>query len=110
MLMICSSRARNRSLEPVVSCCFGRIASSDAKTESRLPIRGNLQKRNCKLLWHQRPKPCNLKTACEPKSDSCSTAYKLFTADYVEGSFCHGVRQPYRFLATAAASGSTSSR
>jgi hypothetical protein len=35
MLMICSSRARNRSLKPVVSCCFGRIASSDATTESR---------------------------------------------------------------------------
>ena len=30
------------------------------------------------------PKPCNLKTARTPKSESCSTPYELFTADYVE--------------------------
>src|SRR6478736_2134701 len=42
MLMICSSRARNRSPDPVVSCFFGRIAPSDAATESRLLIRENL--------------------------------------------------------------------
>jgi hypothetical protein len=41
MLMIWSSRARNRSPDPVVSCFFGRIVSSDAATESRPPIRGN---------------------------------------------------------------------
>src|SRR5215471_14591829 len=41
MLMICSSLARNRSAEPVVSCFLGRIVPSDAATESRLPIRGN---------------------------------------------------------------------
>jgi transposase len=41
--MICSSRARNRSADPDVSCFFGRIASTDAPTESRLPIRGNRQ-------------------------------------------------------------------
>src|SRR6516164_8945936 len=34
MLMIWSSRARNRSADPVVSCFFGRIAPSDAATES----------------------------------------------------------------------------
>jgi len=27
------------------------------------------------------PKPCNLKTARTPKSESCSTPYELFTAD-----------------------------
>src|SRR4051794_10314650 len=32
--MIWSSRARNRSFEPVVSCCFGRIVPSDAARES----------------------------------------------------------------------------
>src|SRR5215471_17045552 len=41
MLMIWSSRARNRSADPVVSCFFGRIASSDAATESCFSIRGN---------------------------------------------------------------------
>src|SRR5262245_10577445 len=41
MLMIWSSRARNRSSDPVVSCFFGRIAPSDAATESRFSIRGN---------------------------------------------------------------------
>src|SRR5262249_30918844 len=41
MLMICSSRARNRSPDPVVSCFFGRIAPSDAATESCFSIRGN---------------------------------------------------------------------
>src|SRR5262249_9922159 len=41
MLMIWSSRARNRSPDPVVSCFFGRIAPSDAATESYFSIRGN---------------------------------------------------------------------
>src|SRR5215813_9774127 len=41
MLMIWSSRARNRSPDPVVSCFFGRIAPSDAVTESCFSIRGN---------------------------------------------------------------------
>src|SRR5262245_10151199 len=41
MLMIWSSRARNRSLDPVVSFFFGRIAPSDAATESCFSIRGN---------------------------------------------------------------------
>jgi hypothetical protein len=27
------------------------------------------------------PKPCNLKTATTPKSESCSAPYELFTAD-----------------------------
>jgi hypothetical protein len=43
MLMIWSSRARNRSPDPVVSCFFGRIASSDAATESCFSIRGNCE-------------------------------------------------------------------
>jgi len=34
MLMICSSLARNRSPEPVVACCFGRIVPSNAAKES----------------------------------------------------------------------------
>jgi hypothetical protein len=41
MLMIWSSRARNRSPDPDVPCFFGRIAPSDAATESRFSIRGN---------------------------------------------------------------------
>src|SRR5262249_25526713 len=41
MLMIWSSRARNRSPDPVVSCFFGRIVPSDATTESCFSIRGN---------------------------------------------------------------------
>src|SRR5215471_12772347 len=41
MLMIWSSRARNKSPDPVVSCFFGRIAPSDAATESCFSIRGN---------------------------------------------------------------------
>src|SRR5262249_32750906 len=41
MLMIWSSRAPNRSPDPVVSCFFGRIAPSDAATESCFSIRGN---------------------------------------------------------------------
>jgi hypothetical protein len=43
ILMIWSSRARNRSPDPVVSCFFGRIASSATATESRFAIRGNPQ-------------------------------------------------------------------
>src|SRR5262249_25415887 len=41
MLMIWSSRARSRSADPVISCFFGRIAPSDAATESCFSIRGN---------------------------------------------------------------------
>src|SRR6202050_3376370 len=41
MLMIWSSLARNRSPDPVVLCFFGRIATSDATTESRPVIRRN---------------------------------------------------------------------
>src|SRR5262249_576765 len=41
ILMIWSSRARNRSADPVVSCFFGRIALSNAATESCFSIRGN---------------------------------------------------------------------
>src|SRR5262249_29388998 len=41
MLMIWSSRARNRSPDLVVSCFVGRIAPSDAATESCFSIRGN---------------------------------------------------------------------
>src|ERR1035437_7859147 len=39
--MICSSVARNRSPDPVVSCCFGRIVPSDATTESQFVSKGN---------------------------------------------------------------------
>src|SRR5205807_1131570 len=39
--MIWSSRARNKSPDPVTSCFFGRMLPSAAATESRLPIRGN---------------------------------------------------------------------
>src|SRR3954451_18218457 len=39
--MIWSSLARNRSPDPVVLCFFGRIATSDATTESCLAIRRN---------------------------------------------------------------------
>src|SRR5665647_1804006 len=39
--MICSSLARNRSPDPVVSCCFGRIVPSDATTESQFASKGN---------------------------------------------------------------------
>src|SRR5215467_11058744 len=46
MLMIWSSRARNRSPDPVALCFFGRIVPSDAATESRFEIR---RKRKIKL-------------------------------------------------------------
>jgi transposase len=39
-------------------------------------------KRNCKLPRPQTRKSCNRKTAVLAKSDSFSTAYDLFTADY----------------------------
>src|SRR6516225_9601664 len=72
MLMIWSSRARNRSADPVVSCFFGRIAPSDAATESCFSIRGNREKRNCKLPGPQTRKPCNLKSPKPAKNDSRS--------------------------------------
>jgi hypothetical protein len=38
-----------------VSCFFSRIVPSDAATESRLAIRGNPKKRNCKVRAPQAP-------------------------------------------------------
>src|SRR4029079_2374254 len=81
MLMICSSRARNRSADPVISCFFGRIAPSDASQNHDLQDE-QIQKTICKLLRPQMPKSCNLNTEAAPKSDSCSTTYELFTANY----------------------------
>ena len=49
-LMIWSSRARNRSPDPVVSCFFGRIVSSDAAIESLLRRPEGIPKRNRKVL------------------------------------------------------------
>src|SRR6476469_1161408 len=86
MLMICSSRARNRSADPVVSCFFGRIAPSDASQNHDLQDE-QIQKKICKLLRPQVPESCNLKTEAAPKSDSCSTTYELFTANYQVGLF-----------------------
>jgi hypothetical protein len=41
--MICSSRARNRSFDPVICCFFGRIDPSDADKESCFVRQGNLE-------------------------------------------------------------------
>src|SRR6185295_5682335 len=82
MLMICSSRARDRSADPVISCFFGRIAPSDASQNHDLQDE-QIQKTICKLLRPQMPKSCNLNTEAAPKSDSCSTTYELFTANYL---------------------------
>ncbi|WP_284276413.1 hypothetical protein, partial [Bradyrhizobium iriomotense] len=43
MLMIWSSRARNRSFDPVVLCFFGRIVPSDA-TQNHDPQRREIHK------------------------------------------------------------------
>ncbi len=69
MLMICSSLARNRSADPVVSCCFGRIVASDAARESWFRLK---EKLNRKVLGPQAMKSCNLKSAKAPKTDSHS--------------------------------------
>jgi hypothetical protein len=39
--MICLSRARNKSFEPIASRFFGRLFPSDEATESRHATRGN---------------------------------------------------------------------
>src|ERR1700750_161692 len=54
--------------------CTHRITPADSRKSS---------KRNCKLSGAQILKPCNLKTIGDAKSDSCSRAYKKFTANYV---------------------------
>src|SRR4029078_6689102 len=77
MLMICSSRARHRSADPVISCFFGRIAPSDASQNHDLQDE-QIQKTICKLLRPQMPKSCNLNTEAAPKSDSSSKTYELF--------------------------------
>src|SRR6476646_4338355 len=54
--------------------CTHRITPADSRKSS---------KRNCKLAGAQILKPCNLKTIGDAKSDSCSRAYKLFTANQI---------------------------
>src|SRR5215218_5002369 len=58
--MIWSSRARNRSFDPVVLCFFGRIVPSDAP-QNHAPKGKGIQKRNCRVRGSQAPNPCNLK-------------------------------------------------
>src|ERR1700731_1666256 len=49
MLMIWSSRARNRSFDPVVLCFFGRIVPSDAPQNHGSPQKG-IRKTNLQAL------------------------------------------------------------
>jgi hypothetical protein len=58
--MICSSLARNRSPDPVVACCFGRIVPSDAAKESWFRLKENQKTKlqpsapsGCKTLQSQ---------------------------------------------------------
>src|SRR5262245_48944827 len=74
MSMIWSSRARNRSPDPVVSCCFGRIVSSDAATESCLPIRGN---RENQIAGFRGPRPQNLAISNPPIRRNTTLAQQL---------------------------------
>src|SRR6516162_7618315 len=75
MLMIWSSRARNRSSDPVVSCFFGRIVPSDAAIESRSLIRGNLEN---EIARFQRLGPQN------PQSHICQTQKKRLLLNGLE--------------------------
>src|SRR6516225_3508441 len=75
MLMIWSSRARNRSNDPVVSCFFGRIVPSDAAMESRSLIRGNLEN---EIARFQRLGPQTL------QSHICQTAEKRLLLNGLE--------------------------
>jgi hypothetical protein len=50
MLMIWSSRARNRSPDIVASGFFGRIVPSDATKESRFGRQGNLKNEIARFL------------------------------------------------------------
>src|SRR5580658_6885015 len=63
--MICSSRARNRSFKPVVSCFFGRIVPSDATTQSRRAIRGNPKN---EIARSGGPKPETLQSQIDDQS------------------------------------------
>src|SRR5450759_5523922 len=57
MLMICSSLARNRSPDPVVACCFGRIVPSDAATESCFAAEGNPENEIARFRAFRRQNP-----------------------------------------------------
>ena len=71
MLMICSSLARNRSPDPVVLCCFGRIVPSDAAKKSWFSLKEN-RKTELHRSAPQVAKPCNLKLRKAQKIDSYS--------------------------------------
>ena len=83
MLMIWSSRARNRSFDPVVWCFFGRIVPSDADKESCFPLRGNPKTKlqgsdtqSVKTLQSQNGLPnCNSRLTVQPFFTDDSVKY-----------------------------------
>src|SRR5215467_8174957 len=94
MLMIWSSRARNRSADPVVSCFFGRIAPSDAATESCFSIRGN---RENEIASFQGLRHGNLAISIQQSRQKTTLAQWVRTSSRATSK-----RWPSRLVATAA--------
>src|SRR5215510_10177969 len=88
MLMIWSSRERNRSFAPLLSVFFGRIdALLDAATESRIEVQAESPKpnQNRKISTANRGVSCKIEVFSAGKIDSRSAAWPLFTDDYKGG-------------------------
>ena len=75
------SRARNRSVEPVVSGFFGRIESPPMQPQNHGSALKQIVNRNCKVLSPNPKNPCNLKPAQNRKINSRSAVYAFFTSD-----------------------------
>ncbi|WP_247454290.1 hypothetical protein, partial [Bradyrhizobium sp. 174] len=67
MLMIWSSRARNRSFDPVVLCFFGRIGPSDAP-QNHGPQRKGIHKRKLQGLGASSPQSLQSQMPPQPEN------------------------------------------
>src|SRR5262249_23225380 len=82
MLMIWSSRARNRSADPVVSCFFGRIAPSDARPNHASRFEG-IQKTNL-----QAPRASDTETLQSQVNKAAKKRLSLSGLEILHGRRC----------------------
>lgn len=86
VLMTASSRARNRSCEPLFSCFFGRIAALHGGGQGITDRRSRetpKRRKNRKLSGGQPPVPCNPDYLGSPQNLSRSIACALFTGYFI---------------------------
>src|SRR3954469_10314004 len=91
MLMIWSSRARNRSFDPIVLCFFGRIVPLRCTTESWSAAKGNPQMKIARFGGLKPPIPAISNAAASEKQILAQSLRGLFTGDCLLETYPFGV-------------------